>query len=195
VAHKHLQGLAVLNKPESMGLCFVGKRDMSSFLEGYLSLTPGRFVDLDTGVVVGQHRGKELFTVGQGARIAGAGDRYFVTFCEPGNAGSNQEPGDVFVVKGATHPKLFSRSLSLDASQVSWVAGAPPPGLDKNDAGIPLALSFKARYNQTLDPCKVHVQGDSLQVVFDLPSRAITPGQVCALYDGDIVLGAGIIRF
>lgn len=193
IAHKHLQGLAVLNKPESMGLCFVGKRDMGSFLGGYLTLTPGHFIDLDTGIVVGEHHGKELFTVGQGARIAGAGDRYFVTFCEPSTIGNNHEPGDVFVVKGATHPKLFSRSLSLDASQVSWLAGAPPPGLDKN-GGAPLALSFKARYNQTVDPCEVHVQGDSLQIVFGSPSRAITPGQVCALYDGDVVLGGGIIR-
>jgi tRNA-specific 2-thiouridylase len=198
-----LHGLAVLKKPESMGLCFVGKRDMENFLGGYLSLTPGSFIDYDTGLVVGKHNGKELFTVGQGARIAGAEDRYFIIFCAPNTTStssnstinrseSEREPGDVFVVKGATHPKLFSTSLTLDTRSISWVAGEPPPGLLQSHR---LALSFKARYNQSVDPCQVRMLsgGEFIEVLFHSPQRAITPGQVCALYDGDVVLGGGII--
>ena len=73
-----LQGLSILTKPESMGVCFIGKRSMPEFLSNYIPLTPGRFIDVDTGCEVGRHEGKEALTIGQGARIGGCRDKYFI---------------------------------------------------------------------------------------------------------------------
>lgn len=204
LAAQHLSGLGVLAKPESMGLCFVGKRDMASFLGGYLTLTPGRFVDVDTGLPVGEHRGKELFTVGQGARIGGCSDRYFVTFRRWGGEGGSREPGDVFVVKGALHPLLFSLSCTLRSRDVSWVAGQAPTQYLASPDSAPHTrrpLLFKARYIQQLESCTATVAPDAdgdgdytVTLHFDAPHRAITAGQVLALYDGQVCLGGGVIR-
>lgn len=196
IAQQHFQGLDVLSKAESMGLCFVGKRNLSSFLGGYLTLTPGKFIDWDTGEDVGAHSGRELFTVGQGARIAGVvgnGERYFVTFAErPGRARNN---GDVYVVKGASHPLLFSSSCSLSSRDFSWICGHLP-ALDWSRE----KFGFKSRYNQAIEPCTVSIvqsnsvgDGYMVTVQFFTPQRAITPGQILALYHEDACLGGGII--
>jgi len=205
IGQEQFQGLGVLTKPESMGLCFVGKRDMRSFLGAYLALTPGRFIDYDTGAAVGSHEGKELFTVGQGARISGVTDRYFVTFAEDGAAApqAGPQPGDVFVVRGAAHPRLLSKSCTLHGADVSWVAGQPPPSgwLEEGGRGLGSSgglLSCKSRYNQPPETCRVTSEpgpgGELLHVHFDAPVRAITRGQVLALYHGDVCLGGGVIQ-
>jgi len=197
IGQSQFSGLNVINKRESMGLCFVGKRDMRDFLGGYLTLTPGRFVDLDTGRAVGSHRGKELFTVGQGAKISGASDRYFVTFSQGQGQGQSQgqdsQPGDVFVVRGSRHPMLMSAACHLRNTDMSWIAGAPPVW-DWKQPDVQQHLFCKARYNQPPMPCSVRmVDPHTIRVDFKEPVRAVTPGQVLALYHSDVCLGGGII--
>ena len=188
IGQVQFQGLSVLTKPESMGLCFVGKRDMRSFLGEYLSLTPGRFVCLETGEVLGSHQGKEQFTEGQGAKISGARDKYFVTFAARGGA----EPGDVNVVRGSQHPRLFSRACTVRSADMSWIAGAPPTW-DWSQPEVHHHLSCKPRYNIQPVSCSVRMQQQGVVIEFATPVRAVTPGQVLALYHGDVCLGGGII--
>lgn len=71
VAAQVFKGLDVLVKKESMGICFIGRRSFPNFLGQYFTLTPGNFIDWDTGLVLGRHDGMEALTKGQGARIGG----------------------------------------------------------------------------------------------------------------------------
>mmetsp|Transcript_25788 Transcript_25788/g.48398 ORF Transcript_25788/g.48398 Transcript_25788/m.48398 type:complete len:445 (+) Transcript_25788:54-1388(+) len=140
-----LKGLRVLRKKESMGICFVGKRKMSEFLPQYFSPTPGRFIDIDSGLVVGTHEGAELFTVGQKAKIGGAAQKYFIArkcvsteegdpFPKHHDAGEkfssvSLRKGDVLVAAGAAHPSLQSNVLEASLDAFNWVAGKEPAGL------------------------------------------------------------------
>ncbi len=131
----------------------MGKRDdFASFLSQYIHVTPGRYIDLDTGRVVGRHDGKETLTTGQGARIGGAPQRYFVasrTFPRGYLVKEEDEEGasvlspsssisialpqhyhqNVLVVRGSNHPALFSRWLRVDGRTVFWVGGRVPEAL------------------------------------------------------------------
>jgi tRNA-specific 2-thiouridylase len=62
IAQKYFADLSVTTKKESMGICFIGKRDFNEFLGNYFQLTRGNFVDYDTKEIVGSHMGKEAFT-------------------------------------------------------------------------------------------------------------------------------------
>ena len=125
-----LQGLSILTKPESMGVCFIGKRSMPEFLSNYIPLTSGRFVDIDTGREVGRHEGKEALTVGQGARIGGCRDKYFIV--HGGSLGGVRgDPGDVLVARGTHHPALFSTFLVVQSDDFSWVSGGLPVSLQR----------------------------------------------------------------
>lgn len=188
-----LRGLSVLTKPESMGVCFIGKRKFSSFLENYITMTPGRYIDVDSGKVIGSHRGREALTVGQRARIGGAKGRYFVvaeTFAVM--QGHESKPGDIFVAFGSDHPALFSRSLRVENGHFSWVHSAGAHHERLGTGGLDLLC--KARYGQEPERCTVKVnQSGDVEVEFYKDQRCITPGQVCVLYDGDICLGGGLI--
>ena len=82
IASEVFEGLDVLSKKESMGICFIGRRLFPDFLGEYFPLTRGNYIDWDTGQVVGQHRGKEALTIGQGARIGGDTDIEMHTYFE-----------------------------------------------------------------------------------------------------------------
>ena len=72
IAAKYFEGLEILSKKESMGICFIGRRSFPGFLSSYICLTRGNFIDWETGRVVGTHQGKETYTKGQGAKIGGS---------------------------------------------------------------------------------------------------------------------------
>ena len=107
-------GLPTSEKPDSMGICMIGRRPFSSFLSHYLTLTPGHFVD-PHGRRLAAHRGQETYTIGQGAKVGGQRRRLYVAGKEPS--------GDVVVVDDRLHPLLLHDSVVL--SDVSWVEGEP----------------------------------------------------------------------
>ena len=160
-------------KPDSQDICFIPFGDYKAFLKERIEATPGEIVDTD-GTVLGRHEGIEMFTVGQrrGLGLATGEPRYVVRL----------EPEENRVVVGGQED-LYRREFAV--SRVNFVSGEAPEG--------PVPVSVKIRYKFQEAPAILEVMGDGALVVFDEPQRAITPGQAAVFYEGDRVLGGGVI--
>ncbi len=173
-------------KKDSTGICFIGERPFREFLNRYLSYAPGEIRTPDEEVI-GQHVGLSFYTLGQRKGIGiggikshqnadGSSDAWYVARKDVTN-------NRVYAVQGHDHPWLLSNSL--EAAQVSWVAGHAPD-LEK--------LSAKTRYRQPDMACRFNGDNAQFQLHFDEAQWAVTPGQSAVLYDGDVCLGGGIIN-
>jgi tRNA-specific 2-thiouridylase len=166
-------GLPVADKPDSADICFVPDHDYRSFLAGRLAPCEGEIRDAG-GRVVGRHQGVAAFTVGQRRGLGVAlGEKRFVTAIDPGRS---------LVIVGSEEDLLADE---LWAEDVNWVAGEPPP------SGA--AVEAKIRYRTPAAPAEVHPEGDGARVLFRRPQRAITPGQAVVFYQGEEVVGGGVI--
>jgi tRNA-specific 2-thiouridylase len=179
-------GLAVAEKKDSTGICFIGERPFADFLHHYLPDEPGVIRD-DSGRERGQHRGLAYYTLGQrhGLNIGGVADR-------PENAwyvaAKDTARNELVVVQGHEHPLLMAPALA--ASGVHWI-GPPPRAWER---GQPLRCAAKIRYRQSDQGCTVVRTGPAaLEARFDTPQRTPTPGQFIVLYDGDRCLGGATI--
>jgi len=180
-------GLAVAEKKDSTGICFIGERPFAEFLHRYLPDNLGTIRD-DSGQERGRHRGLAYYTLGQrhGLNIGGAADR-------PENAwyvaGKDVARNELVVVQGHDHPLLLRAGLA--ATAVHWI-GAPPAAWA---GGEPLRCHAKIRYRQADQACTVVRTGpNALEAHFDVPQRTPTPGQFVVLYDGDRCLGGATIE-
>jgi len=163
------------NKPDSQDICFVPDGDYAGFLASFTGKTPpkGNFVGTD-GHVFGQHKGIVHYTVGQrkGLGIAWEHPLYVLKI----------DPDTNTVILGKNE-ELFTRELT--AKDVNLIAMETMEG--------EIRCRAKIRYRHKEQPCTVYMEGDTLKVLFDEPQRAVTPGQSVVLYDGDTVIGGGII--
>ena len=168
--------LAVAEKKDSTGICFIGERKLREFLKPYLGYTEGGIVTTE-GEVVGTHIGLAYYTIGQrkGMGIGGRGEAWFVV-------GKDLEKNQLIVAQGANHPALFASQLV--AKEPHWI-GEPPR--------FPLSCTAKIRYRQTDQACSVEGDDNRLHVRFETPQRAITPQQSIVFYDGDTCLGGAFI--
>ena len=169
------QKLPSAMRKDSQGICFLGKINYNDFIERYLGKRVGKIVELETGKVLGKHNGYWFHTIGQRKGLGIPSNQpLYVKAIDPK---SNQ-----VVLSG--NDALFSQQLT--GENFNWIAWEAPPRQFRCSARI--------RYRQTEQPCEVTVEEDgSVQVLFDRPQRAITPGQAVVLYDGDTVLGGGTI--
>ncbi|PCI77292.1 tRNA 2-thiouridine(34) synthase MnmA [Candidatus Aerophobetes bacterium] len=169
-------GIAVHSKKDSMGICFIGKRNFSEFISQYLPYQEGDAV-LPDGTLVGKHRGTAFYTIGQrkGLGIGGPGDAYFVVDKDIKN-------NKIIVAQGKNHPALFAPTLI--ANQVSWIGEAP---------SLPFDAEAKIRYRSPAEKCTVSEDNGNLLVTFEKPQRAITAGQSVVFYQGSVCLGGAII--
>jgi tRNA-specific 2-thiouridylase len=179
-------GLAVAEKKDSTGICFIGERPFAEFLHRYLPDNPGVIRD-DLGQEHGQHRGLAYYTLGQrhGLHIGGVADH-------PENAwyvaGKDAQRNELIVVQGHEHPWLLRSSLV--ATDVRWI-GPAPRAWERHE---PLRCHAKIRYRQGDQSCTVTRTGStSLEVRFDELQRTPTPGQYIVFYDGDRCLGGATI--
>ncbi|MBU3023088.1 tRNA 2-thiouridine(34) synthase MnmA [Aestuariibacter sp. A3R04] len=177
------QGLVTANKKDSTGICFIGERKFKDFLARYLPAQPGK-IETAEGVEIGEHEGLMYHTLGQrkGLHIGGLaqyGD-------EPWYVVDKDVERNVLIVgQGADHPRLYSKGLL--AKQLHWVDRVPLNGT--------LRAVVKTRYRQTDIPCSLTAVGEDLvEVCFDKPQKAVTPGQSAVFYHGDVCLGGGIIE-
>jgi len=177
-------GLANAEKKDSTGICFIGERRFASFLARWLPRTPGPILTPE-GEIIGEHRGLAWHTIGQRqglgiGGVAGAGEApWFVAAKDPiRNA--------VIAVQGRDHPLLYSEALT--GEQIHWIRGEPP-------GAAPFRCLCRLRHRQPLQPCTlVEYDSDQCRVRFDVPQRAITPGQSAVFYHGDECLGGCVIQ-
>lgn len=174
--------LPVADKPESMELCFVPNGNYVQFIHAYsrdagisLSQSEGEIVTED-GVVVGHHNGVQNFTIGQRKGLGfAAGKPLYVLSIDPEN--NRVVVGDDDSLRGT----------SFEIHDVNWVSIEKP--LE------PVRATVKIRHKHEPAPATVTpLEGNNALVTFDVPQRAITPGQGAVFYDGERVLGGAWIR-
>ena len=180
IASEH--GLATAEKKDSTGICFIGERDFREFLSRYLPAKTGE-IRTPEGERIGEHPGVFYFTLGQreGLNIGGVRGRpqapWFVV-------GKDIERNILYVDQGHDSPWL--QSTTLRSEPAHWIAGYPP--------AMRFTCTAQTRYRQPDEACEVEVLDDGgLQVTFERPQRAVTPGQSLVLYNGDVCLGGAII--
>ena len=172
----HDFGLPVAEKPESQEICFVPDKDYAQFLKDRISevSNPGPIVDSNHRLL-GQHQGIIHYTVGQrkGMGVAAAHPLYVLSIDVKKNE----------IVVGPNEELYRSR---LMASQVRFISGEALTRL--------LTVKAKIRYRHSESKAVITPAGSGqVRVEFEKPQRALTPGQSVVFYDGDIVLGGGII--
>lgn len=169
-------GLGVADKPDSQEICFVPNDDYRAFLqaEAPKSHHPGDIVDL-LGNRLGRHMGLAFYTIGQrkGLGISAPEPLYVVRL----DVERNQ------VVVG---PNSSVYAPGLRATEVNWIS---IPHLTEE-----LPVEGKIRYNTRPVPARIKPLGQDVVTIFDIPQRAITPGQSVVWYQGDLVVGGGIIE-
>lgn len=163
-------------KHDSQDICFVPHGDYTKFMEEFTGkhYPPGDFLD-GKGNIVGRHTGAVRYTIGQRKGLGLAmGEAVYV-------CGKSIENNTVTV-----GPESALYTKTLIAEDINWISFET---LDK-----PRKFQAKTRYRQLEQPAMVFpLPNGQIQVTFDTPQRAITPGQALVLYDGDVVAGGGTI--
>jgi tRNA-specific 2-thiouridylase len=170
-------GLSVADKPDSQDVCFIATRTLRDFLDGKVPLDEGDVVTT-AGDVVGRHDGIATYTVGQrrGLGVAAGRPQYVVSVDAERN-----------IVVVGDEPDLMRRALCF---QIAWLDGDAA-----RDAAGRSALCAQIRSRHEAEPvASIAADGARAHLEFSEPQRAIAPGQTVALYDGDVVVGAGVIE-
>lgn len=175
--------LATAKKKDSTGICFIGERKFRDFLGRYLPAQPGKIMTVD-GEEIGQHQGLMYHTLGQrkglgiGGTKDGGEDPWYVVE-------KDLENNVLLVAQGHDHPSLYS--LGLIAQQLHWV--------DRKTVTEPFRCVVKTRYRQPDIACTVTpIDDERIEVRFDEPVAAVTPGQSAVFYIDEVCLGGGVIE-
>jgi len=168
-------GLSVAHKHDSQDICFIPDGDTAAYIDRNVGdAVPGDFVD-EKGRILGRHHGIAHYTIGQHKGLG-------LSLPEPLYVGEiDADRNEVLLVH---NDELFTRTLA--ASEWNWISGEPPRKTE--------GLSCKIRYAHRPAPCSFCVQPDGVLIEFEQPQRAVTSGQSAVLYDGDKLLGGGIIK-
>ena len=168
--------LVTAKKKDSQDICFVPDGDYIKVIEEYANKTykRGNFVDT-SGNVLGQHQGIIRYTVGQRKGLG-------IALGKPMYVGSkNVENNEVTL---CSDEELYSKTLT--ATDFNWIAFEGAPEI--------LRCKARIRYRHIEQPATVTISNDIANIVFDEPQRAATSGQSVVLYDGEVVIGGGIIK-
>ena len=203
------QGLITAGKKDSQGLCFVGKISLPDFLQQQLKTKEGNIIEIPAesvlvdengadiqqmsephhfsaaqGEVVGNHRGAHFFTIGQrkGLKVGGKEKPLFVI-------GTDIEENLIFTGQGDDHPGLYRKALRVKADEIHWIRRDL-----KMAAGDSRHYKVRIRYRQALVGAELKFDGDTLFVIFEEPQRGVAPGQFVAWYDGEELIGSGVIH-
>ncbi|MCH1401509.1 MAG: tRNA 2-thiouridine(34) synthase MnmA [Schleiferiaceae bacterium] len=201
-------GLATAEKKDSQGLCFIGKVRLPDFLQQKLEPKDGNVWEVSRDTVFlqdprltleqkakpfdfhprhaekrGKHRGAHYYTVGQrkGLNIGGSPLPLFVL-------GVNTQYNAIYVGQGDDHPGLYRKALFITAAEEHWVR--PDRSMQPGETA---RYSARIRYRQPLVSVTLHKVEEGLYMEFETPEKAITPGQFAAWYDGEELIGSGII--
>lgn len=202
-------GLITADKKDSQGLCFIGKVKLPDFLQQQLKPKTGKVIEIaandplfetnnenslaaltakfeyspSAGTVIGEHKGAHYYTVGQrkGLGIGGTPEPLFVLE-------TDTQQNVIYVGQSETHPGLYRNGLKIIPQDIHWL---------RTDLALQVGESkvfdFRFRYRQELFKATLHQQEDGLYVIFDSPQRGIAAGQFAAWYDGEELIGSGVI--
>ena len=179
------ENLLVAHKPDSQDICFVPDHDYAAFIRRRTGQTeiPGDFVD-EQGHVLGRHRGIWHYTIGQrkGLNVGGKPEPLFVI-------ATDVERNVLYVGQGQRHPGLYRRGLRILPDEMHWVR--PDRALQP---GASARFRMRIRYRQPLQDGVLHVTPEGGYIVFDEPQRGVTAGQFASWYDGEELIGSGVIH-
>jgi len=209
------QNLITANKKDSQGLCFIGKVRLPDFLQQKLQPKEGVIVEIDQekgvfsetspsfsnkleelnflskkyhyevsdGKIVGKHQGAHYFTKGQrkGLAVGGTPEPLFVIE-------TNVESNVIFTGQGKDHPGLYRKVLFILPEEVHWVR--PDLAVKSYEN---LKVQARIRYRQPLQDATLYPTENGMYIEFDQPQASITEGQFVAWYDGDELIGSGVI--
>ncbi len=209
------QDLITAEKRDSQGLCFIGKVRLPDFLqqqlapkegvivevpsnfEGYAGSTPKfnseeeklkylsakKRYETGDGIVVGKHQGAHFFTKGQrkGLAVGGTKEPLFVI-------DTDVEENVIYTGQGKDHPGLYRRGLFVRDEEIHWVREDLALEVDQT-----LNVMARIRYRQPLQKATLHRTESGLYIIFNQPQSAISEGQFVAWYEGEELLGSGVI--
>lgn len=203
------QKLATAKRKDSQGICFVGKVDLPTFLQQKLAARTGDIIEIAAswpgygaqpdesleglsapfvytpgdGRKVGEHSGAHFYTIGQrkGLNVGGRPEPLFIIATDTAH-------NVIYVGQGQSHPGLYRRGLHIRPEEMHWTR----PDL-AFEPGASHRYGIRIRYRQPLQAGTLHVTGQGGYIVFDQPQRGVTPGQFAAWYDGDELIGSGVI--
>ncbi len=193
-------GLATAEKKDSQGLCFIGKVHLPDFLQQRLETKKGKVIEVpatssvfqngwaqddlahltqpysltpESGEEVGDHNGAHYYTIGQRRGL---------------NLGGFEKP--LFVIGTDTEKNigLYRKGLFIPLADEHWVREDLKMKVEETKQ-----LKARIRYRQQLEDCSLHQKENGLYVIFDKPQRGITPGQFAAWYEGEELVGSGVI--
>jgi tRNA-specific 2-thiouridylase len=170
-------GLPTYAKKDSQGICFIGKIDVTEFLKEHIKARAGEIVTT-AGRSVGQHYGLPYYTIGQreGIGVGGEGPYYVVS--------KDFQSNKLLVTNDKNDPGLWKREFVI--SDLSWTDDVPK---------FPATSGVSIRYHHPDYPAEIsQKEKGKLNIKFDLPQRAITEGQSAVIYDGDVLVGGGVIE-
>ena len=213
------QGLATARRKDSQGICFVGKVDLPTFLQQKLAPKRGNVHEIlpswpkytprelpepgaepsdaqlaalaepwhytvRDGKKIGEHNGAHYYTVGQrkGLGIGGRRESLFIL-------ATDTAQNVIYVGEGDAHPGLWRPALRILPAEIHWVD--PARALAVGGSG---RFAVRIRYRQPLQGARLFIREAGAYLLFDEPQRGITPGQFAAWYDGDELVGSGVIE-
>ena len=208
-------GLVTADKKDSQGLCFIGKVSLPTFLQQQLTPKEGEIVEIfsdykefhkekpifetkldelkylskkikyqkEDGKVIGKHQGAQFFTIGQskGLGIGGHKESCFII-------DRDMENNILFVGEGKNFPGLYRKALKINNDEVHWV---------REDLrlknGESMKIKARIRYRQPLEDAVLYQHEEGFFIEFENPQSAIAEGQFAAWYQGEELLGSGVI--
>ena len=202
--------LATAKRKDSQGICFVGKVDLPVFLQQAIAARKGNIHEIlatspkyakrdepaslaemaepyhytvRDGKKVGEHNGAHFYTIGQrkGLGIGGRKESLFII-------STDVKTNTIYVGEGDSHPGLYRRALRLEEEHLHWVNPDERLGV-----GESRHFEVRIRYRQPLQGATLHVTEHGVFLQFDEPQRAVAAGQFAAWYDGERVVGSGVI--
>ncbi|MFR9524478.1 MAG: tRNA 2-thiouridine(34) synthase MnmA [Rikenellaceae bacterium] len=204
------EALATAKRKDSQGICFVGKVDLPVFLQQKLSKKEGNIHEIKAewpkfdrviadgdlaamsepyhytvrdGKKIGTHNGAHFYTIGQrkGLGIGGRKESLFII-------GTDVEQNVIYVGEGDTHRGLYRQALYIATEECHWVN----PTLELAE-GESRKFDVRIRYRQPLQAATLYRTQEGFYIKFEEPQRGIAAGQFAAWYDGDELVGSGVI--
>ncbi len=173
--------LPIFNKKDSVGICFIGERNMKDFLGRFINLSKGDIYD-DKKQLIGQHNGATLYTIGQrqGLKIGGIKNKKHLPWYVYKKDITKNE---IYVCQGSDNILLYAKGLVCN--KISWI--------NNSSINYPYTCDVQIRHQQKPVKCTIKNKNNSYIVDFEKKIKGVAPGQSAVFYDKNICLGGGII--